>query len=90
MQTQTTTIVRTCDQCGKQVTLTGSEQHPIPVEQVKNAANWYTLVREHIVGDQLTPLAKLTCSTGCAIKLLEAGGLELPTPVVPNVIPWKN
>lgn len=76
-QTQEVKVTRTCDSCGHSITLI---QGRITSEELAASVGWYVVTKEHVIGvDQLMPIAKLACSSGCVLNLLSSGALELPT-----------
>lgn len=74
-QIQKVEITRTCDSCSKAITLIQGEVTP---EQLAESAGWITVIKEHLIGDAINPIAKLACSKLCAIALLDNDALELP------------
>ena len=79
-QTQTVTVVRTCDQCGRTVSLV----QPVTKQQLDAASGWFTVVKEHVIGVELAPLHKHACSKLCAVQLIEGDALELPQEILDN------
>ena len=95
-QTQTVTIHRTCDNCGKSINLV----QPVTPEQVSRAGDWFLLTQEHFIDAQtLMPVSKLVCGKDCALAMIEKDGLAIPRAPEPpapvnNVTefraPWSN
>ena len=65
-QTQSITVTRVCDNCGVIVALV----QPVTPEQLQAACGWYTVIKEHLIGEEIAPLAKIACNKNCAIELL--------------------